>query len=89
MVNSPLSEQDVNWSNVNKYTNKKIKKKHLPTRQRRAVLQGCWSKLYCLKKYLLQVLAIGKWSVSVAKGSNAFPGKYFAPYKLQVIYRKL
>ena len=27
MVNSPLSEQDVNWSNVNKYTNKKIKKK--------------------------------------------------------------
>ena len=68
---------------------KKFKKKHLPTRQRRAVLQGGWSKLYCLKKYLLQVLAIGKWSVSVAKGSNAFPGKYFAPYKLQVIYRKL
>jgi len=38
--------------------------------------------IYCLKKYLLQVLAIWNWILSVANNSNAFPGKRFVQYKL-------
>ena len=39
--------------------------------------------IYCLKKYLLQVLAIWNWILGVANSSNAFPSwKMFCPVEV-------
>ena len=42
----------------------------------------CQNLADCLKKYLLQVLVIWNWILSVANSSNVSPGKHFVQYKL-------
>ena len=91
-LNPRISEYSSSDLSVNKYKHK-IQK----NLWRRAVLQGRWSKRYCLKKYLLQVLSIWNGILNVAictvkkallmlasSSSNAFPGKCFVQYKLML-----
>ena len=89
-LNPRISEFSSSDLSVNKYKHK-IQK----NLWRRAVLQGRWSKRYCLKKYLLQVLSIWNWILNAAiayskKGSahacqwqfKCFSWKMFCPVQV-------